>query len=720
MLLVPVGAAAQSRDADKELEDLIPDAAIDHPDAWALDTDAARTPVPDVSTLDSADTLAPMTAMPEMTIAWPDEAELPVIVPLTADPDIALAEEQAKQAGDLLDTAVPEGEGTAKTQIANASISKVGGQVELAFPPDAVFPERDAVVARFAGLSSLKALDGNNDNLAQLSRRAREDIDLLQHVLRVYGYYDAQVIQSLAGIERPAEGEVRRPIDGEKVMVRFDVIPGPLYKLATIDLGDIAQAADAAKLRTAFALNVGDPVNSDRIVEERTHLDTALGENGYAFAKVGSPSLAIDHEPRTGDLSIPVTTGGTYRFGQVTSSLPKYLSSGHIARIARFDRGDLYQRSLVDDLRQAVLATGLVSAVTIDTREAAPPASGQPGTVDVDVTLTKAPQRTIAGLVGYSSGEGFRLEASWEHRNFFPPEGMLRFRGVAGTREQLAGVTFRRNNFLGRDQVLTADLYAQTRDTDAYNARTASFIASFERQTTLIFQKPFVWSAGLEAVATSEIQDSVARAGGARTTYFVAALPLSAQFDGSDSLLDPKKGFRVGLRLSPELSVQDSVRSNYVKAQFDLSGYLPVNDRLVIAGRTRLGTIQGADIAAIAPSRRFYAGGGASVRGYAYQAVGPKDAAGSPSGGRSLSEFSLEARVKTGLVGGAVSLVPFIDAGAVGTGTTPGLSNLKVGAGIGVRYETNFGPIRIDLGTPLNPSKGDSRIGVYVALGQAF
>ncbi|OYZ37664.1 MAG: hypothetical protein B7Y31_09410, partial [Novosphingobium sp. 16-62-11] len=94
--------------------------------------------------------------------------------------------------------------------------------------------------------------------------------------------------------------------------------------------------------------------------------------------------------------------------------------------------------------------------------------------------------------------------------------------------------------------------------------------------------------------------------------------------------------------------------------------------------------------------------------------------AGEPSGGRSLSEFSLEARVKTGLLGGAISVVPFIDAGAVDTTSTPRLRDIKVGAGIGVRYETNFGPIRIDLGTPLNPSPGDSRIGVYVALGQAF
>lgn len=723
ILAQPVPAVAQSRNADKELEDLIPDSALDNPEAWAGDTDAARTPVPDIASIESPDTLAPMSAMPEIALPWPDETDLPAIQPLTPDPDIALAEEQAKQAGQLLDTAVPEGESSAKAQIANAAIVKVGNQVELAFPPDAALPERDAIAARFGGLSNLKALDDNDDNLAQLTRRAKEDIDLLQQVMRVYGYYDAQVIQSIAGIERPGEGGAasgqRARVDVNKAVVRFDVIPGPQYKLAKIDLGDIAQAADAARLRAAFKLNSGDPVNSDRIVEERTHLDTALGETGYAFAKVGEPELTIDHEPRTGDLAIPVTTGGTYAFGRIVSSMPKFLSGHHLEEIARFEPGDLYKRSLVDDLRQAVLATGLVSSVTVKAREATAASLGQPGTVDIDVDITKAPLRTIAGLIGYSTGEGVRLEGSWEHRNLFPPEGMLRVRGVLGTREQLAGVTFRRNNFWGRDQVLTADLYAQTRDTDAFNARTASFIASFERQTTLLFQKPFVWSVGLEAVATSELQDAAA-ANTPRTTYFIGAIPLSAQFDDSDSLLDPKKGFRVGLRLSPELSVQDGTKSTYLKAQFDASAYLPVAGKVVLAARTRLGTIQGTDLANIAPSRRFYAGGGGSVRGYGYQAVGPRDASNNPTGGRSLAEFSLEARVKTGLVGGAVSVVPFVDAGSVGTGGTPTLSGLQVGAGVGLRYDTNFGPIRIDVGTPLNRRKGDSRIGVYVALGQAF
>jgi translocation and assembly module TamA len=121
----------------------------------------------------------------------------------------------------------------------------------------------------------------------------------------------------------------------------------------------------------------------------------------------------------------------------------------------------------------------------------------------------------------------------------------------------------------------------------------------------------------------------------------------------------------------------------------------------------------------VAPSRRFYAGGGSSIRGYGYELVGPRNSWANPKGGRSLYEFSLEARVNTPLMADA-PIVPFIDAGGVETGTVPRMNDWRFGAGMGVRYKTGFGPIRMDIGTPLNPRAGDGPIGVYVALGQAF
>jgi translocation and assembly module TamA len=168
------------------------------------------------------------------------------------------------------------------------------------------------------------------------------------------------------------------------------------------------------------------------------------------------------------------------------------------------------------------------------------------------------------------------------------------------------------------------------------------------------------------------------------------------------------------------VSLQGSV-FGYSRLQIDASFYQPVTGDVVLAGRTRLGTIVGASRDRIAPSRRFYAGGGGSVRGYGFQRLGPRDPVfDDPIGGRGLAEFALEARVRTPLFNNAVSVVPFIDAGNISTSSLPGFDELRFGAGIGVRYHTNFGPIRVDVATPLNPQGGDPRIAVYVSLGQAF
>ena len=200
-----------------------------------------------------------------------------------------------------------------------------------------------------------------------------------------------------------------------------------------------------------------------------------------------------------------------------------------------------------------------------------------------------------------------------------------------------------------------------------------------------------------------------------RRTFYIAALPAQLSYDGSDDLLNPSRGYRLSGRLSPEVSFHAGTFT-YARAQIDASIYQPVGSKVVLAGRLRLGTIMGAQRDQIAPSRRYYAGGGGSVRGYGYQDIGPKDVNNDPIGGRSINEFSIETRVRFGDFG----VVPFFDAGNIYTNALPQFSGLRYGTGLGVRYYTSFGPIRLDVGTPINRRKGDPRVAIYVSLGQAF
>jgi translocation and assembly module TamA len=366
---------------------------------------------------------------------------------------------------------------------------------------------------------------------------------------------------------------------------------------------------------------------------------------------------------------------------------------------------------MVEDLRQALVATGLISSVTLR-----PVARPESDLVDLAVQLEPAPMRTIAGEAGYGTGEGVRAELSWQHRNLLPPEGAVTFRGVIGTREQLVSAVLRRNNFQRRDQVLNAQVAIAHTDRPAYNARTFVLAGGIERQSNIIWQKAWTWSVGAELTATDERDVDLASGMTRRRTFFIGALPAYLGYDGSNDLLDPTRGFRLAARFSPEASLE-SGSFFYARAQLDGSFYQPVSETVTLAGRTRLGTIFGASRDRIAPSRRFYAGGGGSVRGYGFQALGPRDPVfDDPIGGRSLAEFAIEARVRVGDFG----IVPFVDGGNISTSPWPRFDNLRFGAGIGARYHTRFGPIRVDVATPINPQPGDPRIAVYVSLGQAF
>jgi translocation and assembly module TamA len=559
----------------------------------------------------------------------------------------------------------------------------------------------EGLIEQFDQLSTLRANRKDAANAAQIDRRAREDADLLAELLRAYGYYDAEVATRVEAAVAAGAAEVT-----------LEARPGPQYRFAEVRLPGIeAAGADAAALREAFGVGPEEPVNAAAVTAGEAALRLELGRRGFAFADVGTMDVAVDHATRTATLVLPVQPNGTRRFGRFIVEGRKLFAAEHIETISRFETGDTLSTPMVDDLRRAIVATGVVSVVNIR-----PVAREGSDVVDLAVSLEAAPLRTLAGEAGYGTGEGIRLEVSWEHRNLIRPEGAVRFRGVAGTQEQLISATLRRNNFRERDQVLTAQIAASNVDRKAYDARTFLVGAGIERQTNIIWQKQWTWSVGAELIATDERDVDVDTGTTRGRTFFIGALPATLSYDGSNDLLDPTRGFRLSGRFSPEVSLQNGA-FGYSRAQIDASFYQPVTPSVVIAGRTRLGTIFGAQRDRIAPSRRFYAGGGGSVRGYGYQDLGPRDPVfDDPIGGRSLAEFALEARIRYGNWG----IVPFIDAGNIYTDPLPRIDDLRFGAGVGVRYHTRFGPIRVDVGTPLNRQSGDSRIAVYVSLGQAF
>ncbi|HEX8442024.1 MAG TPA: BamA/TamA family outer membrane protein [Allosphingosinicella sp.] len=578
------------------------------------------------------------------------------------------------------------------------------------------------LTGRFRELSALEDGDGEAVNGAQIAARVREDEQLLVRLLRSEGYYDATGTITIA---QPAE-------PGGQVQVTVTAAPGDRYKFGTIAING-PETTPPGLPREALPLKTGDPIVAAAVEAGEANIAVRLTQQGYPFPEIGLRDILLDPDTDLGDYTLPVEPGPRARFGGYTTEGDLAFDAEHVGVLARFKRGDLFDSRKVDDLREAMVATNLftsVSAEAVRTREVAPDGTEY---VNILVRQDAGPARSLTASAGYATGEGFRLEGGWEHRNLFPPEGALRAAAVAGTSEQSVNVSFRRSNAGQRDRTLLIAAEAGRRDYAAFEGYTARLSGLISRESTPIWQKRWTYAYGAELIATNETQFRRREAPDPQATYFIGGLIGQLGHDRSDNLLNPTRGFRLLGRTNPEVSLEDGT-TPYIRNQIDGSVYVPAGENLVVAARARFGSIFGIGRDELAPSRRFFAGGGGSVRGFGFQELGPKLEVANPKfdpedpdekanptilvpiGGRSLTEFSLEGRYRFGDYG----VVAFIDGGQVTDSETPGLSDLRYGIGVGGRLYTNFGPLRVDVATPLGRRRGESIVAIYVSIGQAF
>ena len=750
-------AAAQQTDVAPPA--VVPTVTQQAPDAEPLPDIAAPTPPP------------PEAQLPEVAPIIPDEEFKSAIPPIGAedDPELdkpleSIAEferrqaeaAKAKEAGTPAETTaadVPQVDGTPVPALADGdSVEAIGDApindaelaaplppldsfdvtpVEFAEPEDknetrtiqyavkvnglaAADDGTDADLADlFHDLSALYDGDGKADNFAMLRARLGADSELMSRILASEGYYDAAVETRIdrGEAEAGAGGAAAR---NRSITAVIDVKPGVRYTFSDIVI-DAKPTIPLGLIHDNFPLVIGEPIVAQRVQGAEAAIALKLPQEGYPFAKIGQRDILLDGDTGQGLYTLPVDIGARGRFGGIETTGKLAFDAEHVDVLARFKRGDLYDSRKVDDLRQALVATGLFATVAVEPQPTGESAGDDSEYVTMLVTQQAGPPRTIAANAGYGTGQGIRLEGSWTHRNFFPPEGALIARAVAGTKEQALGVTMRRSNAGRRDRTFELVTEATRSRYNAFNAITGRVAARISYDSTPIWQKKLTYAFGAELIATRE--DDYDFALGQRVNDFYTIVGLNGQvgIDRTDSLLDPAKGFRLLARVEPEGSLAGRF-SPYARTQVDASGYYPVTDSIVLAGRVRVGSIVGAARERLAPSRRFYAGGGGSVRGFGYQELGPKDPNNDPIGGRSLNEAAVEARYRFGNYG----IVGFLDAGQVYRGSTPDFSNLRFGAGIGGRFYTNFGPMRLDIATPLGRRPGEARVTVYVSIGQAF
>ena len=544
-----------------------------------------------------------------------------------------------------------------------------------------------------------------------LLAKARGDREQLVAALYANARYEGVVTIAIEGRrleELPPDAVFSGP---QPIPVVVHVEPGPKFTLGTVRL-----EGDAAGLMGAdYGLIAGGDASSGAVLKAEAEIVRALKEEGRPLAQVTGREIVADHDTSTLDVTLTVAAGPVAGYGDTTVEGTKAVDRDFTAYMTGLKRGRTYSPEEVDEARDRLLGLEVFSSVTLKEGDRLDAQGNIP--IDVQVSERKFRYFGVGGTV--SNTEGLGLEGYWGHRNLFGRAEKLRIDGsISGIGSndltQLnynAGIMFEKPGVVGPASKFFANLKTVYEHPDAYDR------FSVKGSTGLSYELTRKQTVSAEvALDYARIEDSFGK-----HRYLIASLPLQYVYDNRDDKLNPTKGFRVLGYAEPSYDLLNG--TVFVKLRGEGSAYqaLDMDGKFVLAGRAALGSILGAGLQEVPADRRFYAGGGGSVRGYAYQGIGPKVEGGpddgQPIGGLSYFETSAELRIG---ITDKIGIVPFVDAGTVSTRQFPDFSDVKVGAGIGLRYLTPFGPLRIDAAVPLNPDDDDPDFGIYAGIGQAF
>jgi translocation and assembly module TamA len=532
---------------------------------------------------------------------------------------------------------------------------------------------------------------------AALRRRAENDLPRLVEVMHAEGYWSAKPDFRLDTTKKP-----------EQVTVTID--PGPLYTLASVAFRT-PDGAEPALLRSlgsgAFGLEVGGPARSAPVAAAEPQIVEQYAHNGHPFAKVTDRKAVVDVAKHTMSVTYTVDPGAPAKFGPVTIEGLKDVNRDLVVGRIGWKAGTPYDGRIVEATRQDLVKTGLFSAVRID-HAAQPDAQGE---VPMTIALVEGPPRSVGAGIAYNTNIGLGGQTFWENRNLFGNGERLRLTAGAAQRQLGLAADFSKPDFIDRDQNLLANAGLLDQTTDAFNSRREQIFLGIER--------PLLPS--LTLVAGPDFEHALVHQneqGFGDENYSLIGFPVVLRRDTTDDLLDPTIGGRQTLTVTPYHGISGP-SLDFVTSRLELRHYQRLNDtgRLVLAGFGALGSIVGESRDDLPADKRLYAGGAGSVRGYAYQHAGPLDPSGVPLGGASSLELGLELRYR---ITNTIGIAPFIEGGNVYPTSLPDNSSLFWGAGVGLRYYTLVGPVRLDLATPFEHRPGDKPIEVYISIGQAF
>ncbi len=550
-------------------------------------------------------------------------------------------------------------------------------------------------------------VDGAPESRFEARRRARAALSSAEALLRSEAYYQPVLEDVVEGEERPS--------------AIVSVQPGRRFLLTqpTIDWVDPAPDNDsAAAAFDAIGLKAGEPGRAVDVIAGEGRIVATLTRDGYADAKAEPRRVVVDHATFTVAPEYRINSGQLVLLDGVVLQRAGRTNPNWVAGLAPWTEGDRYDPDQVAELERRLLDTGVYDGVGV----ALSPIdqTNVDGYRPIIVNLNDRPRRVIEAGATWSTAEGAGVDFIWTRYNRFGRGDTLVMETRFADIDSRIGADLSLPHWRKPGRTLKLSGGVVKEDTDAYE-RTALVLAA-ELQQRIGRTSYFNYGLGLDAGQYNENRFDYTSVPPSAVTFdrdlAIVTGRTSAYIDNSNDPLDPTKGWRLTVSVQPTaVAGEDTVV--FLRSESQATAYLPLQDqaRTVLAGRVRIGAIIGGGELSIPSDRLFYSGGGGSVRGYSYQGVNPELPDQTPRGGLSLFETSLEVRHD---IGQSFQAVAFVDAGAVGFQETPDFSNLRYGAGVGVRYKLPFGPIRADIAVPLDKREGDSAFQIYISIGQAF
>lgn len=531
-------------------------------------------------------------------------------------------------------------------------------------------------------------------SLLHLRRRAEHDTTRFLKALKAEGYYGASVA-------------IEMDPDAEPISVVLRVAVGPVYRLDAVTVVSTDEAIAPPRLPTAADLGIelGQPAAARAVINAEKKLIELLQDEGFPFPKVTEREAVVDHAAQTLAVTYHTAVGSKAFFGPAQVTGLESVQERVVLSQLPWREGDVFQGRLLRKAQKQLYETGLFALVRIDPAEEAAP----DGRAPIQIQVTERKHRTVGAGIHYRTDEGIGTRFLWEHRNVRGLGRRLRLEADLSQTVYDAAVSYRLDRFRRDDQSLLLTLGAGEISPDAYTSRQVGGAAWVSRK----LRDTLTLGAGL-ALKLDEVEQF-----DQTDTYQLLSLPIQLEWDRTDDALNPNQGLRLKTRLEPFVDVFGG-ETSFIKGEIAHSQYYRLGDAGVwgLALRLRLGAIAGEDLEGVPADERFYAGGSTSIRGYPYQSVGPL-VDDDPLGGRSVAETSIELRRR---LTKTIGLVAFVDAGSAFASAWPDFSDsLRWSAGIGARYFTPIGPIRVDVAVPLNRRDDvDDSFQFYISIGQAF